>query len=444
MDTSQDPVAMEILLALQLRTTDEPFLPRLKTFVCHKPTEAFIPFVSLFLSPKTTGINIEFARNSPTLVVASTISRISGLCSDLESIDLKGLARDPVVIEAVSDMLLSCNRDSLRQFLVDSPLTEEAREVVYKLPKLSDLSAVIQGRTLLPPVSLPNLVSIDVKYDDYLDWLQGFRGTTLEKLASVWIYCESKKIGDFLEAFESVAVAASVHSTLTSFVFFSSRSWNPNYLSLLSFKQLETLRIDFSCDDGCSSRVDDDVITTLAQAMPKLEKLRLGRAPCKTPTGATVDGLISLAFHCPKLSELRIHFQVGSLVAAASIAAKMSPSDEPAIRRKVCALTDLEVGNIPIPVESVSTIALFLLQIFPRIHKIKYADPGWIKVAKTIKNFRQLGAYVHSAGKTRGRVYPSLLTKFQEDGVDIRWGDGWILHCTSHGDRRMRGGESDC
>jgi hypothetical protein len=150
-------------------------------------------------------------------------------------------------------------------------LTEDAREVLYNLPNPSDLSTVIQGRTLLPPAALPNLVSIQVEYGDDLDWLQGFCGTTLKKLESVWISSESEKLDIFLEEFESHAVAASAHNVLTLFVFSTSRSWTLNCSSLLSFKRLETLEIQFSCDGDCFSTVDDDVIATLVEAMPKLK-----------------------------------------------------------------------------------------------------------------------------------------------------------------------------
>ena len=54
--------------------------------------------------------------------------------------------------------------------------------IAYKLSDLSDLSTVIQGCTLLPPVALPNLIPIDVEYDDFLDRLRGFREATLGKL----------------------------------------------------------------------------------------------------------------------------------------------------------------------------------------------------------------------------------------------------------------------
>jgi len=184
-DTSEDPLTFDILLTLQLRTANEPFLPRLKTFECEEVTVEFIPFIPLFLSPKTVVITVRFAEDSPTVAVASTISRFPVLCPDLAYVTLKGIPRDPVIIDAVSEMLLACNRDSLEAFCVDTPLTEEAREVVYQLPRLIGMWVVIEGSTSLPTVTLPNLTSIDIEYGDDLNWLQGFRGARLEKLESV-------------------------------------------------------------------------------------------------------------------------------------------------------------------------------------------------------------------------------------------------------------------
>ena len=126
MDTSKDPVTSEILLALQLRAANNNFLPKLESFECVEAGEAFIPFIPAFFAQKTIGIDISFADDSSALAIAFFISRIPTLCPNLECITLSCLAQDPVVIDAVSEMLLSCNQDSLRMFRVDSPLTEEA------------------------------------------------------------------------------------------------------------------------------------------------------------------------------------------------------------------------------------------------------------------------------------------------------------------------------
>ena len=394
-----DPVSPNIIPVLQLRTIDDTWLPRLKTFECGEATKAFIPFIPLLLSPKTTEIDIGFTEDTPTVVVASTIARLPKLCPDLESITLHNLPEDPIITRAVSEMLLACNRDSLQTFDVGSPLTEEAREVVYRLPELSSLWTVIQGPTSLPTVTLPNLTEIDVRYDNDLSWLQGFRGAVLGELDSAIFRSQSNDIGDFIGAFGSVALTTSAKDTLTEFRFYTSRSWNPNYSALLPFNQLKVVEIEFSCKDGCCSRVDDDIIMSMVRAMPKLEILQLGDAPCKTPTGITINGFIGLARLCPCLSKLRIHFQVATLVEAANSAATLSPSDDELVNwREDCALTDLEVGEIPTLARSGLNLALILLRIFPRIFNIKYTNGGWSTVAETIRDFRRIGVFVQNSG----------------------------------------------
>jgi hypothetical protein len=393
-------VTSDILLALQLRTANEPLLPRLKTFECVGPGADLIPFIPLFLSPVTVDITVKFAVGSPKMIVASTISRLSTLCPDLESINLNSLPRDSVITDAVSEMLLSCNPGTLREFLVESPLTEQARAVLYQLPKLTELWAIIQGPTSLPPVALPNLTFIDVEYDDHLEWLQGFRGAVLEKLDWVSFRSESEQIGDFLGAFESVTLTTSAPAALSKLEFHTSRSWNPNYHSLLRFTQLKLLMIEFRCGGVCSSRLDDDIIISLARAMPKLEILRLGRTPCRAPTGVTIKGLIALACGCLSLSRLRIHFEVTSLGQQATGAGTLSSSgDGTAVRREDSGLTSLEVGDIPIPEGSTLAVAITLLQIFPRLLNIEYSEVKWEKVEETVKLFKRIGTLVRDTSK---------------------------------------------
>ena len=119
-----------------------------------------------------------------------------------------------------------------------------------------------------------------------------------------------------------------------------------------------------------------------------------------TVTGATVNGLIDLASRCPDLFELRIHFQAGTLVdVATSAVTTPSPDDDPDVQLEGCALTELEVGQIPIPAGSASTVALTLLGIFPRMLDVKYVNPEWRKVAEAVKKFRNVHALVHRRGK---------------------------------------------
>ena len=176
------------------------------------------------------------------------------------------------------------------------------------------------------------------------DWLQGFRGATFGRLKMITSHpVGSAQIGDFLEEFQTVALSTSLQNTLSEFKFRTLWSWNPSYSSLLIFKQMRPLEIEFSCHNpGCSSTVNDDIVTSLTRAMPKLEILRLGNAPCSAITGVTLKGLVALACHCSHLSELRIHVQAGELGEATTDIESPGPPENTAVIPRVdCALTVL-------------------------------------------------------------------------------------------------------
>jgi len=385
-----DVFSSEVLSVLQFRAFSEPLLPNLKTLELWSTTGDVIPFAPLFLSPITTVIDIGFNGSSlPKAVVASMVTTFPTLCPNLEQICLHSLPSDPVITAGVSGMLLATNRNTLRRFDVDSPLTEEGREAIFKLRDLRELSVVVERDTSLPSAVLPNLTHLKVTCDDGYDWLRMFHGATLGKLESVTFIFRSEQIGDFLGKFERVALAASVQNTLSRFTLHTLCSWNPNYSSLLPFTQMTRLYIDFSCDDGCSSNVDDDAIINLARAMPKLEYLHLGDAPCRhIPTGVTAKGLVVLAQHCPNLDFLCIHFQGASLSALPATAGTASGTESTAPRGD-CALTELDVGEIPVPEQSVLVVALTLARIFPHIERIYCADRNWDKVMDKITLFRE-------------------------------------------------------
>jgi len=398
----------EVLSVLRFRTIDRPLFPSLKMLDLSSVPGSFIPFIPLFLSSKTTAIDITFsASEAPKAVIASMVTTLPTLCPNLQIISLENLPRDPDITAAVSGMLLATNQNTLRSFHVDSPLTGEAHEAIYKLANLCELSTVIEKDTPLPPAVLPNLTNLTITYDGGDDWMQVFRGATLQKLESAIFYPQSTQIGDFLRAFARMALVISAQNALSELFLYTTCSWNPTYRSLLPFTQLKVLHIEFSCRGGCSSRVDDGIIIDLARAMPKLETLHLGDAPCRQiPIGVTAKGLVALANHCLDLSTLRIHFQVDSLSdkpAAAGIASNVG-SIAP---RRDCALTELDAGHIFVPEGSVLTVALTLARIFPCIETIYYSDDDdetWDEVEEAIRDSRQI---VDCSGKE----FPLAITR---------------------------------
>ena len=215
-----------------------------------------------------------------------------------------------------------------------------------------------------------NMIEVDVGYD----WLQGLRTATLGELSSITLFGVDPPKG-FLEAFESVAHTTSIAATLSSFSFFTSHGWEPNYLSLLPFTRLKQLVVEFSCRRGCASTVDDNIISDLARGLPELEILRFGKFPCGNPTGITAKGFVVLARHCPRLSCLSIHFQVASL--SSTDLPSATPGDETAMPLEECALTELHVGYTHLPDESASMVVKALTGIFPRLKFIDYLNRNW-------------------------------------------------------------------
>ena len=368
--------------------------PNLKTLELWHVSGKSIPFIPLFLSPRTIVIDIGFIRSdSPVAMVAPMVAAVPMLSPNLQEITLHSLPVNPMITAAVSEMLLANTPNTLRSVHVDLPLTDEAREVISKLPNLRELSVTIEKDVSVPSVVLPTLTRLTVKFNHNGDWLRMFHGATFGKLEVIAFYLRSGQIGDFLEAFERAALTASIQNTLSGFYLITPCSWNSNYSSLLPLTHLTRLRIEFSCGDGCSSRVDDDIITNLARVMPRLDTLRLGNPPCcEIPIGVTIKGLAILAKCCPDIDDLRIHFQVGSLSVPPAIHGTI-PNIESATLRRDCALTGLCVGKIPMPEESVSVVALTLARIFPHLEDIECADENWEKVAHTICTSREIFDY---------------------------------------------------
>ena len=369
---------------LQSRGLSEPLLPNLQTLrLCLScATQEFILSIPLFLSTRITTIHIEpFGRNE-ALRASSMVATFPTLCPNLSVIRLPELPREPLTTAAVSELVLATNKRSLRYFDVDSPLTEEAREVIYKHPHLCTLMTVVDTPAALPTMVLPNLARLAINYWNGHGWLQGFRGASLGKLTWLSIVSESDPMDSFLGAFETVALTTSIPETLSTFKFYTSCSWRPNYRSLLPFTQLKGLFIQASCDFGCSSTVDDDIITDLAQAMPELEIVQLGGPPCQTPGGVTVKGLAALAYYCPHLTRLCIHFQVASLCPETfpSIAA----SEEFSTSQDSCALYSLRAGGIIVPDGAELMVTLTLLHIFPCLEEIPDSDVTWDSVSEAL------------------------------------------------------------
>jgi hypothetical protein len=118
----------KVFVILQSCAINEPLFPNLGSLELWDTVGEFVPFIPSFLSPTTTAIDIKFMEHAdlPNTAFASMVTAFPTLCPSLQKISLRCLPRDPTIVAAVSQFLLTTNRGALQLFHVDSPLTEEA------------------------------------------------------------------------------------------------------------------------------------------------------------------------------------------------------------------------------------------------------------------------------------------------------------------------------
>jgi hypothetical protein len=144
----------------------------------------------------------------------------------------------------------------------------------------------------------------------------------------------------------------------------------------------------------------------------KVEDSPAGQRTVSNPTGVTVKGLMALARNCRDLSRLRIHFRTASFgEAATSPRDPSSPSDdEPVIGQQDCALTELEVGAIPIQgnlrVDSYHDPA----PNFPSSSQHQFVGGRWKDVLENIRLFKRFGTIYAKQVRRTSRMFDRSAT----------------------------------
>ena len=89
--------ALSVMQFCTIKEPKEPLFPNLETLELSDATGQFLPFIHLFLSPRTTTINITFDEyDSSEPIIASMVTAFPTLCPSLEVICLRSLPSDPI------------------------------------------------------------------------------------------------------------------------------------------------------------------------------------------------------------------------------------------------------------------------------------------------------------------------------------------------------------
>jgi hypothetical protein len=202
-----------------------------------------------------------------------------------------------------------------------------------------------------------------------------------------------------METFQQTMTKCGMHESLQKFTVDAENvEINPLLVACnFSFKNLTSLIISSDCNSLCqTSGLTDNDIDLLSTAMPCLETLNLGSAPCISLSQITFKSLYTLSRRCTRLNDLLIHFNPALFVTKCrkleswDVALGISDVNT---SLDLCSVTELYAGEIPLPEQShaCSILALGLLRVFPCLEEVVYENEDWAGVDFLVGVFRRMG-----------------------------------------------------
>jgi len=366
-------------------------LPNLQSLEWYSTTDTF-PHIDLFQSPQLTSLKVRVIANIPNVVPILALLRVETL-EEVRFLDLSG---DRDVQDAISNLVLRTTA-TLRSIEVSSDLSDAAIRHITRLPNLSDASLIsvnLDRLTATSETSFASLRTLETGVDSRGGWkclLEDARDLESIVLNSLTALHPDEVVDAF-----GFLINKGFHRTMRRLSFAAAEPCDitpPVLAPLLNFGCLTRLSVSPPCDPTrCTSQLTNDTLAQLAGALPQLVELVLGNVPCGSPApGVTLAGLLPLSVHCAQLETLQVHFNV--LPTDIQDGALSEPSDQAPLSLSRCHLTQIVVGQLPIPTTAKSPliVAHIIYRMFPRLSRVVHTvgDSPWKEVRETIGTFRR-------------------------------------------------------
>lgn len=341
----------------------------------------------LFFSPPPKRISISPASPQTGLTVPPDMS--TAIASDISALPtstLQSLAvnlRDcaeslTYFTDSLSSVVLRCG-PSLTEFTSTVPLSDAAVNHLMQLPHLRTWH--IRGpppsySASSLPLIFPPLVEFEIWEDAIRGWPSLFQrlndGTPTMQCAV--------PLSKTKESLKSLTIINPLGITTDAYI-----------TSIIQiFRNLSTLNISNICrEDPCVFRLNNEDITELAVALPRLESLSLGYPCFRNTCATTVACLLPLSVHCIELKTLQVHFNTTNIVNDLKNISEdfrlqklHSPSK--------CSLLDLCVHRMPLTLDEpgFDTVVKGILDIFPSLVYCVGNDRVWNVLSERIRMAR--------------------------------------------------------
>lgn len=376
-------------------------LPNLQSLEWYSTTDTF-SYINLFLSPRLRSLNVRVMPNVPN--VGPILGSLPvGTLEELRFLDLSG---DRAVQDAISKSVLRTTA-TLRSIEVSSDLSDAGIRHVTRLPNLNDARVSFENSSRLSAVpadaTFPSLRTLETRVDGTGGWRHLVEQA--KDLDSIVLHSSTVSQTEEIVAVFGFLIDKGFHQTMRrlSFGTFQPCDLTPHLLApLLKFRSLTRLSVTSPCNPAtrCRSRLTNDSLARLAEALPRLVELFLGAVPCESPAReVTLAGLRPLSTHCVHLETVQIHFSALDIPTDIPDDALTNPSDPEAeslddlSSANHCRLFRLVVGDLPVSAseKSLLIVAYFLRQLFPRLSEILCTVPGspWEKVQEHVDTFQK-------------------------------------------------------
>ena len=353
------------------------------------------PLITAFLSPRLTKIDIapdtslglasrfvdELTGKPPIDAVSVLRAAIKMSPSSLQFLRIyldTGPGASPTgLTEEISTFILRSG-ESLREFHSNLVLSPEAVIHLWNLPNLHAWTteqipppitalihdAIPDGHTSL----LPSLRSLQLRDEAALEWLSLFDTTNNS-------YPPQSLVADNLSHLLYAHSTLVADSTLLS-----------KFIPLINLVEITAGLQCMQRGAGCASRFSDQDVEHLALALPKLEVLKLGEAPCSDNTcPTTILSLLFLSIHCASLRLLSVHFRTTNMAMDVMAMVDYYAHSHDLHQRPKCALGVLVAGNQIPPLEDYefALVSMGISTIFPSLTRIQ-GSHDWGKLERLV------------------------------------------------------------
>ena len=396
---------VETIQLLAMESQREGFWPRLSRLKCNIGWN-IVPFVSLFLTPTITDLDLTLPRESNRLLLP-TLSLFAHTCCCLQTLKLD-VTTSCALSSGEIGRLISASRNTLCHIDI-TPLTPpETFPAIFNLPRLRSL--------ILQEPRFPNQISAEISSHLETINLSGRHGSNLnlflgrlpfQKLAKVSI-----SRGEIIQLPSLLDPLRGAAATMRELYLSPAATLDRSSVTLLrSFADLTSLTISCICGDpewnlSCSFQPTDEDISELGRGLPHICTLSLGLG-CRSPRLATFSSLLSLSRTCGHLENLSIRVDFLSIIGV------FNQPDHPSLRandarppKTKSRLSVLRVGDSPLP-DTPScewAVALALVSIFPSIGLLGSGCTGemhnrWCWVWRDVLACRRIIDITQAAGE---------------------------------------------